>query len=343
MAKHLNYEQRIQLETLYKLGKTRAEMAAFLNCSIRTVFYELQKGYYEHRNGDTWKMERRYSADIAQKKYEYELSQKGCQIKLGKSWTFVELIEELIGKQRFSPRAALGYIQANNIDVGITVSPATLYDWIDKGYFLHIGNKNLPEGKRTNKPKTRTRRAPSSSHALDKSITDRPKHIETRQEAGHWEMDTVQGKREGKQNCLLVLTERKTKQEIVLKMKSKTAAETIRALDKLERKLGSRTFKTVFKTITCDNGAEFADAKGIEKRNRTEAYFCHPYCSWERGQNENANKLIRRFIPKGTSINPYTHKQIKYIQHWMNNYPRAMLNWKTPAQLFAQEFPNVVL
>ena len=90
-------------------------------------------------------------------------------------------------------------------------------------------------------------------------------------------------------------------------------------------------FRGSLKTITCDNGCENLDFEGIEKsaltkKKRTKVYYAHPYSSWERGTNENANKLIRRFIPKGADIGKFTHERIKMIEHWINNYPRRILN-----------------
>ncbi len=94
-----------------------------------------------------------------------------------------------------------------------------------------------------------------------------------------------------------------------------------------KRKHGNKEFREKFKTITCDNGCENLDYEGIErsvltKGNRTRAYYAHPYSAWERGLNENANKLIRRFIPKGADIAKFSHERINMIEHRINNYPR---------------------
>src|SRR5665648_91826 len=126
-------------------------------------------------------------------------------------------------------------------------------------------------------------------------------------------MDTIVGK-QGTKTVLMVLSERVTRKE----------------LDKLERKMGNQ-FSKIFKTITCDNGCENLDFEGIEnsvrnKRKRTKVYYAHLYSSWERGTNENINKMIRRFIPKGVDISAFSKKQIMQIQHWINNYPRRIFN-----------------
>ena len=137
--------------------------------------------------------------------------------------------------------------------------------------------------------------------------------------------------KQGTKEVLLVLTERMSEQEIIRKIKSKSQLCVVNELDKIERKMGSKKFRETFKTITCDNGCENLDFEGIErsaltKNKRTKVYYAHPYSAWERGTNENNNKLIRRFIPKGADIGKFSHARIKMIEHWMNNYPRRKLN-----------------
>ena len=111
------------------------------------------------------------------------------------------------------------------------------------------------------------------------SIENRPDEIDTREEMGHWEMDTVKGKQGVTKSCLLVLTERKTRDEIVAKLPDQKAESVVNALDRLEKKWGDM-FYNVFKSITVDNGSEFADYEGMEKSccregKRTTIYYCH--------------------------------------------------------------------
>ena len=118
---------------------------------------------------------------------------------------------------------------------------------------------------------------------------------------------------------MLVFTEHKTRQEIIRKIKSKSQYCVVKEFDKLERKMGAKAFRETFKTITRDNGCENLDFEGIErsvlaKQKRTTVYYAHPYSAWERGPNENANKLIRRFIPKGVDIGEFSHEGIKMIE-----------------------------
>ena len=140
--------------------------------------------------------------------------------------------------------------------------------------------------------------------------------------------------------ALFVLSERLTRNEIIMKIPDQTSASIVAALNKLERRYGKR-FSQIFKSITFDNGSEFADCAGIERsvygknRKRTKAYYCHPYSAYERGTNENINKMIRRFLPKGTDFRKVTAAYIRRVETWINNYPREILGFATASDLFA--------
>lgn len=170
-------------------------------------------------------------------------------------------------------------------------------------------------------------------------IEKRPNEIDERAIVGDWEMDCVEGKKKTKKT-LLVLTERKSRREIIRPMRDQTSKSVIRVLDSLEREYGAN-FSKIFRTITVDNGSEFADCAGMEKScrrkgNRTKIYYCHPYSSYERGSNENANKLIRRWFPKGTDFRKVTSKAIQKVEDWINNYPREILGFRTAESVFQE-------
>ena len=99
-------------------------------------------------------------------------------------------------------------------------------------------------------------------------------------------------------------------------------------------------YDKIFKSLTTDNGTEFADFLSIIKDTKTKIFFCHPYCSGEKGTNEKHNSIIRYFIPKGKLIENYSNKDINKITEWMNNYPRKILNYKTPLECLLEEFNN---
>jgi IS30 family transposase len=149
----------------------------------------------------------------------------------------------------------------------------------------------------------------------------------------------VSGKGKGWKSCLLVLTERASRNQLIFKMKAQTQECVIDTFNKLEILLGEK-FPLLFKTITFDNGSEFLNWQNIEnsainpQKKRTKTYFCHPYSSWERGSNEVNNKLIRIFIKKGSNIDLFSNEDILLIQNWMNDYPRKMFNYKSARQMF---------
>mgnify|MGYP000907111607 CR=1 FL=1 len=196
---------------------------------------------------------------------------------------------------------------------------------------------DLPLKKNGKKRKYKQVRKIALNNTKGRSIEERPPDIENREEYGHWEMDCVVGS--GKA-CLLVMTERKSRQELIYKMPAKTQECVIEVIDRLERRYKSK-FQKIFKSFTMDNGSEFLDMENLERSclkagiKRTTCYYAHPYSSWERGSNENQNKLIRRFVPKGLNIGKLTSKDIKRIENWMNNYPRRILGYKSPNQIAA--------
>ncbi len=339
-GKHLNYEERIKIETLKKENMKASEIALRIGCSKRTIERELKKGIVELMNSDLTKRTE-YSADLGQKIYYENASRKGIQLKIGNNHKLVDAIEERI-QNKYSPYAALEDIKNNEDGIEVNICLKTLYNYIDNNLFLNITNKDLPVKKNQKKRNYRKIRT-AITNKKGTSIIERPVEIDERKEYGHWEMDTVVGKK-GTKACLLVLTERMTRQELVYKMTNKSQECVIKVLNSLERRLGRIKFSKIFKTITTDNGCEFLNFEGVEKsilsktKTRTKQYFAHPFSSWERGTNETANKLIRRFIPKGKDFTNIDNNYIKQIMHWINNYPRKILNGKSSSQFFEEYF-----
>ncbi len=344
-SKQLTWADRIKIEALKKAGHKVTEIAEQIGVHRSTIYNEYKRGQYEHKNSD-WTTEIRYSPDIAQKKAEENLKARGTQLKIGNDIEFANYIEEKIINDDYSPAAVLGELKAQGREgeFSVTICVTTLYSYIDKGIFLKITNKNLPVKK--NKKRKYNKVEKQARAAAGDSIEKRPKEVETREEFGHWEMDTVKGKRGKSKNSLLVLTERKTRNEIIFKLPDCTAASVVSALDRLEVKWG-KMFSQVFKTITVDNGSEFADCEGIERstlvagEKRTKTYYCHPYSSYERGTNEVTNKLIRRHIPKGTNFDDKTEEEVRHIEDWMNDYPRRIHGYHSAAEVFEEELAKM--
>lgn len=341
--RHLVYTDRIKIEAYRKAGKSPAYIAKEIGCSLSTIYRELKRGHYERMETD-WRMVGAYSADIAQKDYDYKATSKGAQLKIGNDHDFAAYVECGIAEKHYSPAAVLGEIRTKGLHFRTSICTRTLYNYIDKQVFLRITNRHLLRKGQRKQPYKRVH-AVRTKKPLCTSIEDRPEAAHSRQEIGHWEMDTVVGKSKGAGQALLVLTERLTRQEMILKLKRKTSAEVVTALNRLERRYGKR-FPTLFKSITVDNGSEFMDTAGMEKsvrtkNPRTKVYYCHPYSSWERGSNENANAIIRRFIPKGTPIENYSAKEVQQIEDWINNYPRKILGFRCSNDLFMEYLQNL--
>ena len=340
--KRLTYENRIQIETLLNAGMKPFEISRKLGFTHATIYNEIKKGLYIHRNHD-WTETQKYSAYKAHQRMLFERTTKGAQLKIGNDYELLNFIEDKIINEKLSPDAVLGIIKRDNLQFKTSICRVTLYSYIDKGLFRHLTNKDLPiKSKKKKHKKVRVIKKCTSG----KSIEERDRSILRRNEFGHWELDTVIGKR-SRDSVLYVLTERKTRQEIIVKGKDKTAFSCITVLNKLERKYG-KNFRKIFKTITCDNGCEFQNYIGMEtsifktRQPRTQVYYCHPYCSSERGSNENQNRMIRRMIPKSTKISEYTNEYIQKVEDYINNYPRKMFDYKTSQMLFDEELAKII-
>lgn len=340
--RHFTWTDRLRLETLLNAGHSPAEIADILHFHKSSIYREIARGKYMHTLSDLTE-EERYSCDLAQAKINEGKSKMGPDLKIGSHYDFANRIEELIADNKYSPAAALAQCKREGIEFSVSLS--TLYSYIDKGVFARVTIKELPSKKPKGK---RSYKRVAKRASKGESIENRPKDIESREEFGHWEMDTVVGKQGESKKSLLVLTERKTREEMLFMLPKHNTEQVVKALDRLERDTGSRLFRLMFKTITVDNGSEFQDFKGMErskrnKKNRTKIYYCHPYCSSERGSNENQNKLVRRHIPKSINFDDRTQGDAKRIEDWMNNYPREMFDFRTSQELFDEEMAKLML
>lgn len=346
--KHITERERYAIEWLLKNGKTVNEISKELNRSRSTIYAEIKRGTVVQRNSDLTEKSI-YLADYAQRDYDLKKHEKGRYLKIGNDMEFVKFVENKIKNERYSPVATLQVLQENP-KIRTRICHRTLYRYIHAGILLNLKSSDLPY--HVSKKQEKERRNIALKNTKGNSIENRPKHIRNRNEIGHWEMDTVySGKGKGK-SCLLVLTERKTRFEEIYYMESRTQEEVVKVLDSIEHKIGLPAFISRYKTITCDNGTEFLDYNGTERSvdcpstKRTLLYYCHPYASCERGSNENQNKLIRRWIPKGESIAEYKDK-IPFIQNWINNYPRKLFGGLSTIQYiktlpFSERSENVL-
>lgn len=335
---HLNYTERTMIERWYNIEKkTCLEISKLLNKSVRTIQREIKRGKVIIKD-QLWRDKTIYDADTSQRKYDYYIHAKGPEIKLGTDYKLAEYIENGIKKERKSPEILINDIKKYLLKFEMKVCAKTIRNCIHKG-ILNLTEKDMIYHKE-NKDKNKERYH-SISVPAEKSIDFRPEEANKRTEYGHWEGDLIVGK-ENKGAALLTFTERLTREEIIIKISGKKAEYVKRAIDELEKKYNKKFYKK-FKTITFDNGGEFRCWKELEtsydrrrKKPRFKVYYAHPYRSGERGSNENGNRLIRRFIPKGTVITTISEEFIKNIEDWINNLSRPTFGFKTSLEMTKQ-------
>ena len=340
--------ERYYIELYLKEGYKPKEIAQKMNRHYNTIYKEIKNGTVEMYNTHL-EIVKVYCADTAHNTYLKNQKEKGRPSKIGNDLKLIQYIESKIKNERWSPDAIIGNLKRQPNKFKTSLCTKTIYNYVDQGVFLNVTNKDLPVKREIQKQKHDKIQTINTKNLKGESIENRPDYISEREEFGHWEMDTVvSGHKEDGKSALLVFTERKTLHELVFKMKNRTQKETIRILNQIERRYTEKGFRDIFKSITVDNGTEFLDWESMEKsiRNkmpRTKIYFCHPYHSWERPQNENQNKLIRRWIKKGEDIGKYTEEQIKKIETWVNHYPRKKYEYLSAYDILQQENLSIAL
>lgn len=328
-SKHLTENERCYIQKFLSEKKTPYEIAKLLGRSPSCIYREIKRGseiYFDTHLREVI----RYYADTGQRVHDENNSNKGRPPAIGSNIRLSDRLEELIVKERFSPYAALEISRKEGFEINICLT--TLYSYIHKGgVFLSLAPKHLRYRKKRYKKRDKPGKA---LHNLKgKSIEQRLPSVDQRSSYGHWEMDTVYSGK-NKHTVLFVLSERLTREQLIFKQPHKSIDCCAAVLDNLERVYKNR-FREKFKSITCDNGVEFINPERLEKSvfndcvRRTDIYYCHPYSSFERGTNENQNKIIRRFIPKGSDIAAYTDDEIKAIEKYMNTMPRKLFCGKS--------------
>jgi IS30 family transposase len=331
----LSEGDRYKIEALCQKGCTAKEIGAALNPQRdrRTIEREIKRGLTKQRNSD-WTEKVVYLADAGRRIHKERAANKGRGLKIGHDHKLARHIEDKIRNERWSPDVVIGNIKAAGLVFETSICTKTLYNYIDKGIFLRISNKNLWAKRDKKKRKYRKVRTVALNNRNGKSIDERPKEANERAEAGHWEIDLIVGK-QGTKAAILTLVERKTRKSLYVLIKNKTQKEVIKAIKRARRRVGG-DFSLVFKTITADNGSEFLNSEEIKKAAKCdEVYYAHPYSSWERGSNENGNRILRRFVSKGTDIGKLTTTELRRIEDWVNNYPRKIFDYKSANQVSA--------
>lgn len=330
--KHLNYEQRKIIEKMILEKRSKVEIADILGISRSTLYLEIKRGTVIQRDTHL-KTCKRYFADVGQRVYEE--NRRNCRktYKLAKVADFIKYAETEILENKKAPDTVCGRAKKDNQFKEI-VCTKTLYNYIDKG-LIRVRNIDLPLRVKLNH---KVRRVRKNRRILGESIELRPDSINNRNEFGHWEIDTVIGKKT-KGAVLLTLDERLTRKRFIVKIAAKTAEAVKNGILKIYSTFGDNA-EQIFKSITSDNGSEFAKLAETLPSS-THIYYAHPYSSGERGTNEKQNSLIRYFYPKGKSFDDESETAIMRVQEWINELPRKFAGYHTSNELFAIELANL--
>ena len=329
--KHLTYKERVIIQIRLQDGHSPYKIAKELGCASNTVRNEIARGTVSQiKQG---KMIEIYLADVGEAVYKKNRKNSCSKFKRLKCSEFIKYVCTQIKTHNWSIDACVGYALKNELfSRSEMVCTKTLYNYIDL-QLLEIRNSDLPMKLRRN---TKPKLVRINKRMLGTSIEERPDHVSTREEFGHWEIDTVIGTKDKSDSVLLTLAERQTRHFIVRKIASKTAAAVQSEIAEIKAYFGEK-FNEVFKSITSDNGQEFAELHKLENEADIKVYFTHPYTSYERGTNERHNGLLRRFLPKGNPINEYSIDDIAFVEDWCNTLPRKILNYRTPEEAFEEQ------
>ena len=345
---HLSEADRFKIQALInqkdKNGKrifNNSYIANYLNVHRSTISRELRKrkSYrFMVRSGRT--IEKPYNATDAHNNYLFKRGLSKGEYILRQYTKMAKFIEDKIKVHKWAPDAIAGYMKTHDYfikDGFHSITTPTIYNAIRYG----IINVKIEDTRRMKylKEYKYSDKASLPSSKIPFSIETRPDYINDRSTFGHFEIDTVVGTNRGKHECLLTMTERKTRFEIIFKISTKTSENIVNKINQLKIFM-NKQYNKIFKSFSTDNGTEFSNFLEIIKDSNTSIYFCHPYCSGEKGSNEKSNSIIRYFIPKKTLIENYSFNDINFIADWMNNYPRKILNYKTPLEAFLEEFDD---
>ena len=351
--KHLNIKERVMIETIMKeqlevYGKVNiTSIAKKLNRSKSTISREIRRNRFvvvtEVFNKDSIFKKKKvitfeYESTEANEKALKKQKEKGTsRIKLLYNKQLIKEVNRLLKEEGKSPDIVAYKIRENKT-FNIKVSTNTIYDGIRKGY-LEVSTKDRKRMKDKSR-RCRVERNKIPESKKDRSIELRPDYINNRKEFGHFEMDLVLGKQGKDKECLLTLTERKTRFEIVIKLNNKSSSEVIRAINSIKEHLKGYSSE-IFKSITTDNGSEFSRYEEIEEILGTMIYFCHPGASYEKGTNERHNGMLREYIPKGSDISKYSAEDLDRIVSKLNDLERKKLNYYTPYMKILEEYDSI--
>jgi IS30 family transposase len=309
----LSQEQRYTITEGRISQRKNAEIARAVGCSPSTIGRELAR--------NCRKSDGRYRADEANGQAVARRAKARCELHHSEDqW---EEVKKKLGQQWSPQQISNSFRLAGRF----SISHETIYKRIRLN--RAEGGEEYKELRIVPKARRKHRNAADSRGTLrgKRHISERPTIVESREQLGHWEGDTVVGR--DRHHCSLTLVERSSGLAIIKKLQSRTAAEVNRAAAE-----AIREHEGQFKTLTLDNGTEFHGYKELEQRFVLKCYFATPYHSWERGSNENLNGLIRQYLPKGVCMREVTSSYCGALELRLNSRPRKRYGYRTPREVF---------
>ncbi|MBL4725048.1 MAG: IS30 family transposase [Lutibacter sp.] len=325
----LTLKERIQIETLLNENKSKSYIAKTLNRVRSTITREVNKWVQSEKE--------KYSAELAYwwAKEDYLSKRNTDKISIHKRLRFY-VYKGLLSD--WTPEQIAGKLKLDySNDPIMSISHESIYRYIYTRHQASLNKKRIKllVRKKTRRRPVKKRRGTGSKIINQVSNDNRSKHINLREEIGHWEGDLVIGKNH--KSAIGTIVERKSRYTLIIKLKARNSKEVAKMFSRFLNKLNP-IFK---KSMTYDNGIEMARHQEITKKIGMKIYFAHPYSSWERGTNENTNGLIRRYLPKGTDFNQIDEKALQIIQGKLNNRPRKIIGFKTPKEIMDYELKIV--
>jgi IS30 family transposase len=311
MSNNLTFYDRQRLEYWLKTKQSMRAIARILRRDHTVLIRELKRNGGEDR--------KKYRADAAQRLFE-KRAHRQHRGKLDKYPELKKLVVDGLNKD-WSPDVIAGKLKTSGYEQ--TISHESIYHYIYNKAGRYEGlYQRLRQGK-AKRQKRYGRKNGNLRIPQRKSIHLRPDYIASRKRYGDWESDSILFSKQ--KTVLSVQSERKSKLIRIHKMTDKSAEETANALVRTIESLPSE----LFKTITFDNGTENVRHTEIKKEYGIETYFCDPFASWQKGGVENANKLIRQYLPRNTDMAKLTDRDIYEIQEKLNNRPRRCLGYRS--------------
>jgi len=309
MASHFTFQERQVLCRLNQMKRPKAEIAAILGRDRSTIYRELSRNAggrgYRPKQAQRKATERRLACRRAPKMKDPELK-KYVTRWLKKKWS----PDQIAGRRR----------RELSRQPDRQVSHQTIYAWLAaEAPELRV---HLRRGRRRSQPETRGR----IPHCV--SIEGRPKSVDAKRRYGDWEGDTVVSP--GRRSGLVTMVERKSQ---YLRVRKTTSLKSLPTMRTACRGLGDLP-PQLRRTMTLDNGKEFAGHQLLTDRLGLGVYFAKPYASWQRGLNENTNGLLRQFFPKGTDFSRISRRQVARAERLLNERPRKSLGYQTPSEIF---------